>query len=780
MTLPEHAQVVVIGGGVVGCSIAHHLGQRGVTDVVLVERRRLTEGSTWHAAGLVGQLRTSSSLTRLMQRSVATYRTLDAGWCEVGSLRLASSADRWEEIRRLATTGRSVGFDVELVSAREAAERFPLLDVDGVHGASWIPSDGHIDPSRLTQAFAAGARAAGVTILEDCRVERIERAGRRVVAVVTDQGRVTCDTLVNATGMWGTETARLAGVDIAVNAVEHQYVVTETSEQVPPGLPTLRDPDARIYLKPETGGALVVGGWEEGTRAPWRRIPADLGPELFAPDHDRFAGLAEATAHRIPLFGELGIRTVVNGPIPFSPDAEPLMGVTEDLDNLFHCCGFSAGVAAAGGAGWALANWIVDGDPGLDLWHFDVRRFGRAHSVPAALEARSIEAYGGYYAIAYPNRAPRPPRGQRRSVLHPLLAQRGAVFGTSAGWERPEFFADDRFAEPPTFGRGQSFPHVAAEHAAVRTDVGMVDESGLARFEILGPGAAALLARVAGAETDVAVGTVVPTPLLDARGGIEALVTVTRLRPDAYLLLTGGAFGRHVATFLLQHAPDDGSVHVRDVTSACGVLTLAGPRAPEVASALSGSGLDVPDLTARGIDLGLAPVLALRATDTGEPGWQFHVPVEYLPDVYERLVEAGVRDVGHRALAALRLERHVPVWGADVTSRTDPYAAGLGDQVCADRPGLLAGPALRRIRDAGPTQRLTWFSAAPEVVLHGGELLTHATRPLATTVGSAGYGHTAGRTIFSAYLPVELADAEEFVVDVATRRHPARRLGRTV
>jgi len=405
MTLPGRSQVVIIGGGVVGCSVAYHLALRGVTDVTIVERRRLTHGSTWHAAGLVGQLRTTASLTQLMRTSVRTYAELEAstgyatGWRGVGSLRVAASAARWAELRRMAALGTSFGLEVHLLSAREALQLFPPLNIDGLHGAVWVPSDGYADPSQLTQSFAAGARAAGVTIVQDCRVLGFTRDSSRVTTVLTERGPVECDTVVNATGMWGTETARLAGVgDVAVTAVEHQYVVTERRDGIPADLPTLRDPDARIYLKPE-GGGLVVGGWEQGTRAPWREIPRDFGVSLFQPDHERFAVLAEAAAQRIPVFGSLGIQTWVNGPIPFTPDAEPLLGRTAEVDNLFHCCGFSAGIAAAGGAGAALAAWIVDSDPGLDLSALDVRRFGPSYRAPDVLMRGAVEAYGSYYSL---------------------------------------------------------------------------------------------------------------------------------------------------------------------------------------------------------------------------------------------------------------------------------------------------------------------------------------------------------------------------------------------
>jgi sarcosine dehydrogenase len=792
MTLPDRCQVLVIGGGVVGCSVAYHLAQRGITDVVVVERAALTHGSTWHAAGLVGQLRSSSNLTQLMRQSVQTYQTLEAdtgyptGWHGVGSLRLASSADRWEELKRIATTGKSFGFDVQLVSAAEAQQLFPLIDVKGVYGATWIPSDGYADPSQLTHSFATGARSAGVQFVQGCRVEAVERVGRRITAALTEQGRIECDTVVNATGMWGAETARLAGVDVAVSAVEHQYVVTEPSDAIPADLPTLRDPDARFYLKPE-GGALVIGGWEDGTRAPWRTIPRDLGPELFAPNEERFEPLGVAAAERIPLVADLGIKTWVNGPIPFSPDAEPLMGVTEDLDNLFHCCGFSAGIAAAGGAGQALASWIIDGDPGMDLWPFDVRRFGPSHNVPSYLQARSVDAYAHYYDIAYPNRELNAPRRQRLSPLYDVLHSQGAVFGTKFGWERANWFAPEgvEATEQPTFGRSNAFPHVAAEHRAVREAVGIVDQTSFAKFEIAGPGALNLLQRVAGGNLDVRIGRIVYTQLLNAAGGIEADVTITRLGEELFYFVTGSGFGRHDVTFLLQHATDAGSVTIREVTSSRAVLNVCGPLSREVLQPLSRADLvndAFPYMTAQQIDLADAPALALRATYVGELGWELHVPVEYARGLYDRIMlsgrEAGIRNVGYRAVESLRLEKQFLAWATDIRSDTNPFEAGLGFAVRPDKPELLAGPALRKMRDHGVTQRLCWFSADPAAVMSGGELLTHASADLASTVRSAGFGHTVQRTIFSAYVPVDLSDESDFVVDVATEKFPATRLDR--
>jgi sarcosine dehydrogenase len=407
--LPARSEIVVIGGGVVGCAIAWQLARAGKTDVTVIERRRLTEGTTWHAAGLVGQLRSTASLTGLMQASVQIYAALEqltgyaTGWRAVGSVRVAASAERWAELQRHVQVARTAGLAAELVSARQAQELFPPLNAGGVCGAVWVPSDGYADPSQLTHAFATGARAAGTRFTENCLVQSIEfaesggRNGQRVGALLTSAGRIECDLVVNATGMWGRQTARLAHRDLPVGAVEHQYVVTEQIAGLPDSLPTLRDPDARIYLKPETGG-LLVGGWEDGTRMPWPVPPPDFAAELFAPNHERFAPLGEAATHRIPAFAEAGIRAWVNGPIPFTPDAEPVIGPAPGIDNLFHCCGFPAGIAAAGGAAQAIANWIVRGDPGLDLAPFATGRFAGL----AELEPLLVAAYGGYYQLHRP------------------------------------------------------------------------------------------------------------------------------------------------------------------------------------------------------------------------------------------------------------------------------------------------------------------------------------------------------------------------------------------
>jgi 4-methylaminobutanoate oxidase (formaldehyde-forming) len=789
MTLPRQCRVVIVGGGVIGCSIAYHLAKRGVRDVVLLERAQLTHGATWHAAGLVGQLRSSSNLTRLMRYGAELYGTLEAetgqatGWRRSGSLRLASSPARWQELRRSATMAKGFGFRVDLVSPREACELFPLLDPGGVVGAAWIDGDGYVDPTSLTLAYAAGARAGGAAILQGVRVIGLRTERRRVVEVLTDGGEISAECVIDAAGMWGREIAAMAGTRVPVGAVEHQYLVTEKTARIPEGLPSLRDPDGNFYVKPEPG-ALAVGGWEANT-PPWgaNGIRADFGPELLPPDFDRFAPLAEAASRRIPALGEIGARQMINGPIPISADGEPVIGLSPDLDNFYLCCGFTSGIAASGGAGWVIANWVVDGDPGLDLWPFDVRRFGAPHSVKTYLYERAVESYARYYDIAWPHHEAHAGRGARRSPLYETLARAGAVWGSKFGWERPNWFAPPGMppVETPSFERGAAFAAVGAEHRTVRERVALIDMSSFAKLEIRGPGALVLLQKLAVNDVDRPVGAIVYTQLCNERGGIEADVTITRLAPDRFYFVTGSALGVRDRATVERHLPADGSVEVVDRTSALAVLNLCGPRSRDVLAALTDAPLDnasFPYMSAREIDLAYARVLALRVTYLGELGYELHVPCEYAQHVYERLWAAGERhgiaNAGYQAINSLRLEKHYLVWGADITPDYNPYEAGLGFCVAAGKGDFLAHAALAEVKARGPRQRLAWFTAPAEANLFGGEIVLAGDRVLGR-VSSAGYGYTVGRNILCAYLPVDAPAAADYAVEAMGERFAAVR-----
>ena len=492
----QDADVVIIGGGAIGCSIAYHLSRLSKKRILLLEKAQLTHGSTWHAAGLVGQLRSKRNLTRLMQNSVALYRTLERetgqaiDWHEVGSVRLASSKERWSEMKRAATTARGFGFEMELISPREAQEKFPYVVLEGVEGAAWVPSDGYVDPSSLAQALAKGARSAGVRILQGTLVTGFDFDKKRITRVLTDKGAIDCETVVIAAGIWSRAVGKLMGVSIPAAALEHQYMVTEPMKQRDPKLPTLRDPDKNFYLKPEVGG-FAVGGWEMGTPSFHANgVPFEFAQELLPPNMERFEEIALATAERIPVFGELGLKQLINGPIPVSPDGEPIMGRALERDNVFVACGFTSGIAAAGGAGRAMAEWIVQGYPEMDLWPFDLRRFGDFHSGTRALHERAVHAYGSYYHLHYPGEELTVARDARRSPLWQVLKDRGAVYGSKFGWERPNWFSSPGMQDKPSFeGKPNWFDAVAAEHRATRERVALFDLSSFTKFEVTGKGA---------------------------------------------------------------------------------------------------------------------------------------------------------------------------------------------------------------------------------------------------------------------------------------------------
>jgi 4-methylaminobutanoate oxidase (formaldehyde-forming) len=783
--------VVIVGGGAIGCSIAYHLARLGIGDVVLLEKRALTAGSTWHAAGLLGQMRSKVNLTRLMQYSARLCASIgaetgqDVGWRSSGSLRLAGSEARWQELKRAATAARSYGFDMELVGPEEVKRRFPLADTRGLLGATWIASDGYVDPYGLTMAYAKGARAGGVRILEGVTVTGFERSGRRISAVVTDRGAIACETAVNAAGLWARHVGELAGLELPVTAVEHQYLVTEKSAKVPDGLPSLRDPDNNFYLKPEPG-ALALGGWEPNTVAVGRlgKLGLEFGQELYDPSHERLALIAEPAARRIPLLNELGIRTVINGPIPISADGEPVMGLAGGYDNLFVACGFTSGIAASGGAGKAMADWIASGDPGMDLWAFDLRRFGRPHGGLAYLRDAAIESYAKYYTIAWPEEERSAGRPLRRSPFHDVLARAGAVHGVKFGHERPSYFLRPGEKAPPleTFERAPYAEVVGREHRIIRERVGLIDMSSFSKLEVTGPGALACLQWLAAANLDRGEGRVVYTQLLNASGGIEADLTIMRPRPGVFYIVTGSGFGVRDGEWIARHMPRDGSVAVRDVSSAYAVLNLAGPRARGVLAAASEddvSGAALPYMTCRWIRVGFAPVLAARITYVGELGYELHIPAEYALHVYETLkaagADAGIADVGYKAISSLRMEKRYLYWSADISPDTTPLEAGLGFAVSFRKDEFLGREALLRQREKGIERRLECFALDEPLAVYGGEAMLVGGNAVGITT-SGDYGHTVGKSLVLGYLPREHFGRETIEIEAIGKRSVARRV----
>lgn len=785
-----HARIVIIGGGAIGTSIAYHLARAGERDVLVLEKAQLTHGSTWHAAGLVGQLRSKKNLTRLMQNSVAVFDRLEAetgqaiDWRKSGSIRIASSAERLAEVRRSLTQAKGFGFDAHEISAAEAKSRFPWMTTDGVVGAAWIPSDGYIDPYSLTQAYAKAARAGGTTIREGVLVTGFEKKSRRITAVVTDNGAIGCEVVVNAAGIWAKRIGEMAGVAIAAGAVEHQYMVTEKRIDVTPETPTFRDPDRIFYLKPDVK-AFAIGGWERGAPACWPKgVPFDFTRELFPENFDRFEPIAAGAAERLPILNEVGIQTLVNGAIPVSADGEPVMGLAPELDNFFVACGFTAGIAASGGAGEAMSRWILDGDPGMDLWSFDVRRFSAHQANRRYLAERSSEAYGDYYSIHWPAAELGSARGARRSPVYEQLRSKGAVYGSKAGWERPLWFDTGAVAasETPSFQEKPGwFEAVGREHRAAREAAAIFDQSSFSKFEVTGPGTLASLQRLAANELDRPDGSCVYTQLCNERGGIEADLTIMRLAANCFYIVTGSGFGVRDSAWIRRQLPDDGSATIREVTSAFAVLNIVGPRSRDILQAATDEDLSnkaFPYLSVREIEIGLGRALAARVGYVGELGWELHIPTEYAAHVYERLTAEGARfgliDAGYRAIESLRLEKGYVYWSAEVTPDTNPYEAGLGFAVALNKGEFMGRDALTRIRAAGPQRGLATLTVDGFAPLVGGEAVLHDGRVVGTTT-SAGFGYTVGRTIALGYLPAELGGSGSFVIEAYGKSYPAER-----
>ncbi|MDU8944240.1 GcvT family protein [Ovoidimarina sediminis] len=782
----QAAKHLIIGGGIIGCSIAYHLSRRGESDVVLLERAGLTEGATWHAAGLVGQLRSSRNTTRMLQKSVEMYDRLQDedglqfDWKKTGSLRLAATKDRLLEAKRLATMARSFGLEMQIISPSEAKELFPLIDETGLHGAAFIPSDGYVDPASLCQAVASAARRQGADIRQQVEVTGFTLSGRRVTGVETTEGLWEADTVILASGMWSREIGAKLGLRIPACAVEHQYIVTESVGEEIGHLPTLRDPERLVYYKPDVGGRLVVGGYEEGT-LPFgdNGIPGQFVRQLLPENLDRFLPLAELAAAVTPIVGEVGIRQVINGPIPYSADGDFVLGWQPDFDNLMLATGFLYGIAAGGGAGEMIAEWITEGRPSLDLWPLDVRRFGPHHGTRAFMYPRAVEHYAHHYKMRYPGQEAESARALRLSPLYHRLKEQGAIYGSKNGWERPLWFAPE--GVPPVDQLDFLNPgwkaFAAEEHRAVRERVALIDQTSFSKFEIRGRGTADALQRLAVSNMDRSVGSVIYTQLCNDRGGIEADVTFTRLGSDHYLMVTGAGFGVHDSDWVRRHLPQD--IYLTEVTSAWAVLNLAGPKSREVLAAASESDVSnaaIPFAQARDIVVGAAPVRVARIGYVGELGYELYVPTEFALHVYDTLWAAGaahgIANVGYRAIDGLRMEKGYLYWSGDISPDYTPFEAGLGARVHFKSKGDFIGrAALETQRDEGVHRKLCTFSTGRPLPLTGGETILLGDQ-VVSLVTSAAFGHTLGQTIVHGYLDRAHWAESAFDLEVFGERHP--------
>ena len=764
----------MIGGGVGGCSIAYHLAKLGLKDVILVEQFDLTYGSTWHSAGLVGQLRSSVSLTRMMMYSVELYAALrretgkDPGWHELGGIRLASSPERLEEIRRQAGWAKTFGLPLEIISAAEAQERFPLLSPEGVLGAAFLPRDGYLDPSQLTFALADGARHYGAEINTRTRVTAIERDARgRVARVVTDKGEIETEVVVAAGGMAAPDIARLVGVTVPIIPMAHQYLITEPFDPPLDPLPTLRDPDNLVYWRTEVGG-LVMGGYERDP-APFGLdgIPEGFEAQLLTWDYERFEELMEGSIRRVPAMADAEVKKFFNGPEAFTPDGEFILGESE-VPGFWVAAGFCAhGLAGAGGIGKVMAEWIVDGQPEWDLWHMDIRRFGRQYRSQAYTLARTTEVYSTYYDIAYPGEERTAGRPLRVPPAYARHIANGASFGEKSGWERVNWFepnaaGGDEALRPRGWAGHNWSPAIEAECTAAAEAAVLIDQSSFAKLDVHGPGACALLQRMCANDVDRPLGSVIYTQLLNARGGIEADVTLVRLAADRYLYVTGTAFGSHNLAWLRQHLPV--GVYADDVTSSRTCYCLWGPRARDILQPLTKADLGFPYMHAREISVGSVPLLASRVTYVGELGWELYAPAEYGLALYDLLLEAGaahgLRGGGYRAIESMRLEKGYRAWGTDLTPETTPESAGVGFAVRLEKSAFTGQAALLAEREAGgPAERLACLVLDDARSVCLGSEPVRIAGELCGRVTSGGYGYRVGRSIALAYVPAAHAVA---------------------
>jgi glycine cleavage system T protein len=778
----DQARVVIVGGGIAGCSIAYHLARKGWTDVLLVDKGELTSGSTWHAAGMVTHFHTSPTIMRMRQYSIRLYRGLQAEagaaehWHEVGSLRVASSRDQWLFLRRQVGTARALGLDVDTISPEEALRLFPLMSPDDLHGAMYLPGDGWIDPSGATTELARRARALGVAVETGVRVTGLERSARgAIAAVVTDRGRVRAETVINAAGMWGRQVAAMAGVSLPITPLIHQHLTTKplAGHELPRATPCLRDPENLVYMREEVGGFLIGGFEREPVAWSVDGVPWDFTQQLLPSDWELFGEIMEGAIRRVPALARAELAHLTNGPEGITPDSRPLLGPVPGVPGFWVAAGLShTGFGAGGAIGEIVADWLVDGEPPYDVSEMNVRRFGPVFEDRRYAAERARESYRYYYMLRYPHDENESVRERRLSPLDARCLAQGGVFGEKNGWERVNHFAPGRpgrraGADQRAWGWGRPafFDEVAAEHRAVREHAGLLDMTSFGKIDVRGPGAPAFLQRLADNDVGKPPGSVVYTQFLNPRGGIEADVTVVRLAADRFRVVTGSGFVPGDLGWLRMHLPPDGSVEVREVTEELAVIGLWGPAARRILAAVTPddvSNAAFPYLTARSIRAASADVWAQRVTYVGELGWELYVAPDRAGSLWDALLEAGrpagLRPTGYKALESLRLEKGYRYWSADMTPADNPYEAGLGFCVRLGKGDFIGREALLRVKAEGVTRRLATVTIEPALTVYGGEAVWKDGRVLGR-FRSGGYGHTVGRNVGLVYLPADLARA---------------------
>ncbi len=789
--MKSHARVVVIGGGIAGCSTLYHLTKKGWADVVLVEKAELTAGSTWHAAGNTPHYDLDPSLSRITKYSTELYARLEAETGQAtsfkmcGSIRTAHTQDHLDQYRHMAGQSNALGVPLHMIGPNEIRAMFPFMEMEGILAAAHSPEDGYVDPSGAANALAKGARDGGAEIYRRTKVKGVDRLPAGEWRVTTDKGEITCEHVVNAGGSWARELGALSGLDLPVVPMENHYLVTETIPEVRDHegmFPLLREPDASFYLRQERDG-MLYGPYETKGAKHWGMdgIPGEFEMELLPPDLDRLQYIIEKTMLRVPVLQEVGIKRVVAGPIPHTPDGHPLIGPVAGAPGYWCNTGIIAGIAQSGGLGRQLAEWIAEGEPELDMASCDPRRYGgwvtKAHAI-----ARTVEVYETMYSAHFPLEETPAGRPARTSPLYHALKARGAVFEARAGWERPAWFAPQG-TEPvdrPSFRRANWFDAVGAECRAVADGVGVLDLSSLAKLEVSGAGAATCVGHLL-ANRLPAVGGIALSHGLTPKGKVACEFTVTRLAEDRFYLVATAIAEMHHLDWLERHLPAQGGVEVSNRTARHGVLLLAGPKSREVLAKLTEADLSnvaFPWMTGQEIVVGNAPVRAMRVNQVGELGWELHHAAEYGPGLYDALMAAGadlgIVDFGTRAQESMRLEKGYRLLGMDLGGEIDPLEAGLERFVALDDGDFAGRDALLAVRDAGPARRLAVLTVvatdadalAGAAVHHGGELVGAVT--------SGGYGHRVGASIAYASLPAALAEPDTALeVDILGDRRPA-------
>ena len=772
--------MVIIGGGVIGTSIAYHLGKLGWSDVILLERAQLTSGTTWHAAGLLTTLRDTETQTRLASYTQDLYRKLESetgqatGLIECGSIQLALTPAKAEEMRRGIRAAQSFGVECEEITPAEVQRLWPLAHVGDVEAAFHFPRDGRANPTDVTRALAKGARAAGARIIENCPVTGIERAGNRVTGVRTAAGTVRAEFVVNCAGMWARQVGEMAGVDVPLQAAEHYYLISEPVAGVHPKLPILRDPGRSAYIR-EEAGKIMVGIFEDVAK-PWNvaRIPEDFTFGEIPPDWERLQPHLERAIARVPVLADTGVKLLFCGPESFTPDHNYLMGEAPNLKGYFVAAGFnSLGILSAGGVGLVMAHWIVHGHAPMDVWSVNIRRTHAWQKNPRYLADRVVESLGIGYQDHWPFRQWTSARGVKKGILHDRLAAAGACFGESAGWERPNWYA--RPGQRPTYdyawGRQNWFENNAAEHEAVRTGVGLFEQSSFTKLLVQGRDAESVLNRIATADCRVAVGRVLYTQFLNERGGIEADLTVTRLREDQFLIVTAAFTATHVGAWLTDHIPEDCRCVVTDISDSYSMLNVQGPRSRELlASIASGdwSNDAFPFGSAREVHIGYQSAIAVRLSFVGELGWELYVPAPFTVAVYDALIEAGahfdLRHCGYHTLNSLRIEKAYRDWPHDIGPDDTPLEAGLAFTCAWDKPrGFIGLEALAGLRGKPRKRRLVQFlleDPAP-MLYHNEPILRNGERVGLITSGM--YGHTLRGAVGLGYVSNALGVTDEFI-----------------